>query len=274
MIGFHNGVFRELSEISIPITSISINRGYGAFEFFEVINHRPFYGDRHLVRFHHSLRCLKLKTDFDNRLDQIVGELIERTPLSDFYIKMFALPHESLHNGNYEASLYLFPTVMPVYDDSIYKEGAHLILKNYMRFMPEAKSTNYLAGQYWIDEITDKQIVDVLFHYEDIISETSRGNIFSVCKGEVTTPGQNILKGITRSIVVDILNSKGIPFKEANIHISELLCADELFLSSTTKLVLPITQTGNTTIGNGKPGEITQIIMAEFKKIKEMFREL
>jgi branched-chain amino acid aminotransferase len=272
MTGFQNGTFRELSEITVPITSISINRGYGAFEFFEVINHKPFYGARHFARFRHSMHCLKLKTSFDDQLSQIVGELIDRTPFPDFCIKMFALPHDSFHDGCYDASLYIFPVFMPDYDQSLYENGAHLLLKNYLRFMPEAKSTNYLAGQFWSDEITDRQIVDVLFQSEGIVSETSRGNIFSVRNGTVTTPGQHILKGITRSIVIEILASLGIPFEETTIRTDELLSADELFLSSTTKLILPVTQIDNTPIGNGKPGEITQKIMAEFQKIRESFR--
>jgi branched-subunit amino acid aminotransferase/4-amino-4-deoxychorismate lyase len=272
MTGFQNGIFRELSEIGIPITSLSINRGYGAFEFFEVINHKPFYGERHFARFRHSMHCLKLKTAFDDQLAQVVGELIDRTPFPDFCIKMFALPHDSFHDGCYDASLYIFPVFMPDYDRSLYENGAHLLLKNYLRFMPEVKSTNYLAGQFWSDEITDRQIVDVLFQSEGIVSETSRGNIFSVSNGKVTTPGQHILKGITRSIVIEILAGLGIAFEETTIHTSELLSADELFLSSTTKLILPVTQIDGTPVGNGKPGEITQRIMTEFQKIRESFR--
>jgi len=272
MKGFQNGVYRELSEIGIPITSISINRGYGAFEFFEVINHKPFYGERHFARFRHSMHCLKLKTSFDDQLTQVVSELIDQNPFPDFYIKMFALPHDSFRDGNYEASLYIFPVFMPDYDQSLYESGAHLLLKNYLRFMPEAKSTNYLAGQFWCDEITDSQIVDVLFQSEGIVSETSRGNIFSVRNGTVTTPRQQILKGITRSIVIEILAGLGIPFEETTIRTGELLSADELFLSSTTKLILPVTQIDNTPIGNEKPGEITQKIMTEFQRIRESFR--
>ncbi|HNW50102.1 MAG TPA: aminotransferase class IV [Prolixibacteraceae bacterium] len=273
MVGFDNGTFRGLEQIGIPITSISINRGYGAFEFFEVINHRPFYGERHLARFRHSLDCLKLKTPFDDRLSELVGELIERTPLPNFYVKMFALPHQSFHDGHYDAFLYLFPTQMPVYNDLLYQHGAKLLLKEYERFMPEAKSTNYLAGQYWNDEIDNPQVVDVLYYHNGIIRETSRGNIFMVREGKVCTPGQLILKGITRSVVIDILADQGIPFEETDIPVDQLLHADEVFLSSTTKLILPVTQIEDHVIGNGEPGEMTRRIMTAFHKIKEAFRK-
>jgi branched-chain amino acid aminotransferase len=55
--------------IAIPITSLSINRGYGAYEFFEVIRRKPFYGQRHMARFARSLEILMLK----NRLSQSVA---------------------------------------------------------------------------------------------------------------------------------------------------------------------------------------------------------
>jgi branched-chain amino acid aminotransferase len=273
MTGFQNGTFQELSEMVIPITSTSINRGYGAYEFFEVINKNPFYGERHLARFRNTLHLLKLHTVFYKQLPEIIMELIDRTQLSDFYIKMFALPHKEFHDGNYEASLYIYPVQISGYDGSLYEKGAYLLIKDYARFMPEAKSTNYLAGQYWSDEISNRLIVDILFCCEGLISETSRGNIFRICNGKVTTPGQKILKGITRSIVIDILTGMGIPFEETDIQTNELLDADEIFISSTLKNILPITQIDNTIIGNGLPGEITRKLMAGFQIIKESFRK-
>ena len=178
MIGFNNGVFQDLSEINIPITSLSVNRGYGGFEFFEIVGGRPFYGDRHLTRFRHTLELLKLKISYDELLDEIIGDLIRRNHLEHAYMKLFALPHETIFGGGRPASLYVFPTDMPAFDSALYKDGAKLVLRNFRRFLPEAKSTSYLAGQFWIDEQADDRVVDVLFHNGHSVQETSRGNVF------------------------------------------------------------------------------------------------
>jgi len=272
MIGFDNGLFRELRVISVPVTSISINRGYGAFEFFEVINGKPFYGERHVERFERSLRLLKLTINSLPRLPKTIEEIIRHNRMEHGYIKMFALPHTPRTGDSYQAALYIFPTEMPQYTPSFYEQGAHLALKEFSRFLPEAKSTNYLAGQFWADEATDARTADILYHNGTTVQETSRGNIFTVKTGKVITPNENILKGVTRSIVLDILRERKLSYQETEISLEDLMTADEVFLASTNKRIMPIVQIDGQTIGNGQPGAITRQIMDEFHQLRENYR--
>lgn len=268
MIGFNNGKYEEVEAISIPITSLSINRGYGAFEFFEIMHHQPFFGNRHLARFKRSMELMKLQIDFDDELQQIVDEIIQRNVFEHGYLKLFALPHKTGYKNFRQAALYVFPCVMPMYDPALYTEGARLLLKQHDRFLPGAKSTNYLAGQYWMDEQEDKRIIDVLYHDGTQIRETSRANIFVVKDGTVLTPGEGMLKGITRGLVLELMAEHGILHAEAEVSISLLLSAEEVFVSSTTKHIMPIVQIDNMTIGNGKPGPITKEIREAFLRLK------
>lgn len=271
MIGFNDGEFQELSRIAVPITSLSINRGYGAFEFFEVVGGRTFYGDRHLARFKRSLEILRLETAFDQQLANVVEEVIGQNKLNDAYLKLFALPHETKFEGSRKASLYIFPTQMPVFDPDLYENGAKLVSRNFQRFLPEAKSTNYLSGQYWLDEQTDPRVVDVLYHNGETVQESSRGNIFVVKDGLVITPDKDVLKGITRSLVLELLVAQQMPHEVTDLSLEILRTADEVFLSSTTKHILPITQIDDKLVGNGKPGPVTRTMMQEFALLKEQF---
>ncbi|HKJ43279.1 MAG TPA: aminotransferase class IV [Sunxiuqinia sp.] len=271
MIGFNNGKYQELSEITIPIMSLSINRGYGAFEFLEVINRKPFFGDRHAARFQNTMKVMKLKTEFDDRLNEIIAATIDRNDLENYFMKLFVLPHESMSGGLYLGALYLCPAVMKPYNPSLYSVGAHLIMKQFDRFLPAAKSTNYLFGQYWLDEQTDPRVTDILFHNGETVQETSRGNVFIVKDGAVVTPAKNILKGVTRELVLELLAEMGILHAEAPVRLPMLLSADEVFLTSTTKHLMPITQIDDTKIGDGKPGEITRKVMQEFQKLVDQY---
>jgi len=268
VIGFNNGSYQPVSKIGIPVTSISVNRGYGAFEFFEILRGKAFYGDRHLARFRHTMEVLRLQTDFDEQLATIVQEVIDRNSLQNAYMKLFAFPHETDFEGVRKASLYVFPTQMPQFDPKLYEEGARLVTKEFQRFLPEAKSTDYLAGQYWLDEQTDPRVVDVLFHNGRTVQETSRGNVFVVKDGAAITPGVNVLKGVTRSLTLELLAKNGILHTEAPVSLDLLYGADEVFLSSTTKLILPVTQIDDRTIGSGKPGSVTRTLMAAFEQLK------
>lgn len=272
-VGFNNGTWEPIDRIAIPVTSVSVNRGYGAFEFFEVVNGRPFYGERHLARFRRTMELLRIETQFDPQLEEIVSGVIARNEIENAYLKLFALPHQPLFDGCREAALYVFPVRMPVFDPVLYAEGAWLITRNFERFLPEAKSTNYLAGQYWMDEQSDARVVDVLFHNGHTVHETSRGNIFAVKDGAVITPGENMLKGVTRSIVLELLAKHGILHAEAEVSLSLLYHADELFVTSTTKHVLPIVQVDGLHVGNGKPGPVTCALIDAFANLKAAFGE-
>lgn len=269
-VGFNNGAFQPLHKIQIPITSLSVNRGYGAYEFLEVTNRTAFYGHRHIARLRNSMKLLKLKTEFDNELESIIQKVIELQERGNFYLKIFALPHQSADGEYYAAALYMFPAQIPVFDEVVYTKGVKLLLKQFQRFLPEAKSTDYLSGQFWNFEMQQAHAVDVLYYYGNNVLESSRGNIFMVKNNRVFTPQYNILKGITRSVVLDILKTEQMQAVECDLTIDELLKADEVFLTSTTKLIMPIVNIDNTIIGNGLPGQISGLLINRFRALKEV----
>lgn len=271
MIAFNNGKYQSLDEISIPITSLSINRGYGAYEFFEIINGKAFYGKDHLERFDETLRLLKLEIDFNNRLQEIVEELIRCNKLQNAAIKLLALPHDQNGKVPHRAHLYIIPISGWSYDQNLFENGAKLVTKQFQRFMPRAKSTDYLAGQFWNDQLTDPTIIDILFHNGQTILETSRGNIFVVKNGCVFTPAKNVLLGITRQVILEILKDLNINFSLTAISLNELLNTDEVFVCSSTKRVMPIVKIDGQIIGDGRPGEITKTLQQALQEIVNQY---
>lgn len=272
-IGFNNGEFADISLISISVDNIGVNRGYGAFDFFGVINRKTFYLDRHLDRFFNSLEILRLKINKNReQVKSLIEEVVKKNEERDFYIKLFAIPLSSDAAPSLECGFYIIPVSASPFDKEIYLKGGTLITKDYSRFAPEAKSTNYLPLIYWYTEISGAGAVDVLYCSDNGIKETSRGNIFIVKDSVAYTPDSGVLKGITRSVVIDILKSnKQIVFEKA-VTIEELYSADEVFLTSTTKKVLPITKIDGKTIGNGQVGPITNLLIKEFDALQESYR--
>ena len=83
--------------------------------------------------------------------------------------------------------------------------------------------------------------------------------MFVVRAGELATPAPSagILRGITRELVINLCSRGGLPVVERDIFVSELFEADELFLTSTLKGVLPIVRVGGHVVGSGRPGPLT-----------------
>ena len=192
MIGFHNGNYFALQDLSIPITSTTINRSYAAFEFFTLVNHKPFYLDRHLNRLFQTLEILRIQIDYsENELTNIIQNLIKQNLTENISYKIFVIPEPEAAYDFFKGDLFIFPIINPVKETITAKTGAKLLLKAYSRFLPEAKTTNYTAYVYWENEVQEKQAIDVLYHHANYIRETSRSNIFMVKKwfGKITYSG-------------------------------------------------------------------------------------
>jgi len=265
--GFDNGQFVPVNEILLPVDNLAIGRAYAAYEFLKINNGKAFYLDRHLDRFFNSLEILKLKVKFSKHgLESIIDELVIKNTSKNFQVKVFAIPFNLNYSSDY-ANLYMIPCEIPSFDIGIYKNGTNLLMKEYCRFLPEAKSTNYIASIFWQSEMEEIKAVDVLYYQDNEVLESSRGNIFMVKNGIVFTPERNILKGITRSIVIDIMDKYKIPFSVQPIDKNFLLSAKEVFITSTTKLIMPIIKINENVIGSGIPGLVTGIISKYYNNL-------
>ena len=106
----------------------------------------------------------------------------------------------------------------------------------------------------------------IMLNNKGHVAEGSAENIFVVKNGKITTPSldSDILNGITRDSAIKLLKSKKIKVTEKNLKISELLSADEIFMTGTAAEVKSVTRVDKTKIGNGKIGEVTKELQDSF----------
>jgi len=106
----------------------------------------------------------------------------------------------------------------------------------------------------------------IMLNYSGKVAEGSAENIFIVKNGMIKTPplDADILNGITRDSVIQLIRSDGIKLIEKNITVNELLKADEVFMTGTAAEVKSVTKIDRTSIGKGKPGIITKTLQKSF----------
>ena len=109
----------------------------------------------------------------------------------------------------------------------------------------------------------------IMLNYSGKVAEGSAENIFIVKNGIIKTPplDADILNGITRDSVIQLIRSDGIKLIEKNITVNELLKADEVFMTGTAAEVKSVTKIDRTSIGKGKPGIITKTLQKSFMDI-------
>ena len=109
----------------------------------------------------------------------------------------------------------------------------------------------------------------IMLNYSGKVAEGSAENIFIVKNGMIKTPplDADILNGITRDSIIQLIRSDGIKLIEKNITVNELLKSDEVFMTGTAAEVKSVTKIDRTSIGKGKPGIITKTLQKSFMDV-------
>ncbi len=254
----------SLSEISVDPLDLGVQRGYSVFDFFKLKNLDSPYLDDYLSRFMRSVQAINLNISWSkDDIKTIAKDVLSHNQQTDGYIKIIASGGVSSDGFHRIADPSLLVMAMPIKEKkaSLYEKGAHLITSEYQRDIPHVKTTNYLHSAMHAEQLANEKAIDLLYHDNGLIREASRCNFFLIKDQELHTPANKILHGITRKRVLK--TNIGIPHHEVDIPIVMLSQADEVFITSTTKGVMPITQIDNTNINSGSVGPITMMYMEQ-----------
>jgi D-alanine transaminase/branched-chain amino acid aminotransferase len=258
-----NGDFVPKEEARILITDLAIQRGYGIFDFFKTVNNQPVFLDDYLDRFYFSAAELFRPVGIDrDALKKLIRQLIEKNNLPGSGIRI-TLTGGYSEDGHTPAKPNLLITQTAfTYNKENFEKGTRLVTYEHQRQLPHVKTIDYLQAIRLQNFIKENDADDVLYHGMSGISECPRSNFFIVtANDEIITPSKNVLQGITRK---KILAFDGLNIKEGIVDPEQVTKAKEAFITSTTKMILPVFKINGQTIGNGKPGTVT----------KEIFKQL
>jgi branched-chain amino acid aminotransferase len=270
MYSFFNNEFLLADKAYIHVSDLATQRGYGIFDFFKVVNSRPLFLDDYFDRFYRSAKAMRLTISLSREeLGNAIHELIAKNGQADCGIKMILTGGYS--SDGYEiASPNLIITqhslVMP--GQATLEKGIKVITHEYVRDIPHVKSINYIMGIWLQKQVKEQQAADVLYHINGQVSEFPRCNLFMVREDNVViTPSERVLHGITRKNILK-LSGKKFVVQEENISLYQVYQAREVFLTSTTKRIVPIIQVNDQVIGNGKPGNTTLSLLNELIELE------
>lgn len=253
-----NGQIVSASDASLKVNDLAILRGYGIFDYFLVREGVPLFLDDYVSRFFNSAQLMQLEIPFSaSELKELIHELIDVNGAAEAGMRLVL-------TGGYAEDSYtpLQPNLLilehPKPNMPAFENGAKLMLHNYQRELPEAKTINYLTGIRLRQEIKQQGALEVLYHNDGIMREAARSNFFLVKPDNtIVTPDAHILRGITRKNVLAIARER-FQVEEREVRVEELQTAKEAFITGSLKAVVPIVQISEMSIGNGKVGEVTR----------------
>jgi branched-chain amino acid aminotransferase len=265
-----DGRFLPSNQAMIPVNDLAILRGYGVFDFLRTYGGKPFHLRNHLERLARSAHHIGLS--FPWTLDELAGivlETVTRNNCSEANIRIvitggsspdFITPRE-------KPRLLVLVTPVPPQPEAWYRDGVKIITIPSARNIPDAKSINYIPATIALKKAARQEAVEAVYVSTDgKVLEGTTSNVFAFLGDELVTPGKGILPGITRQVILDITTDMYEP-KIRDMTVEELLAAEEVFITSSNKEVVPVVQVDDTMIAGGKPGDRTRWVMKLFAEI-------
>lgn len=242
------------------ISDLALLRGYGIFDFFRLAGLVPLFIEEHLDRFFQSAAFLRLQPPVEREeLRGLILEMIRHNQLRDSGVRTLITGGES-PNGYLPGTAQLFVINEPIkpLPEASFSQGIKLITSEYLRDLPEVKTTNYIRGIFLLPEIEKAGATDVLYHWRGVVSELTRSNFFIVNReGTLITPEKGILKGVTRGKILEIARLL-CRVEERELHLDEVKAASEAFITGTTKKVTPVIQIDDWAVNEGQVGSLTR----------------
>lgn len=158
-----------------------------------------------------------------------------------------------------------------------YAEGVKAILASVPRPPPDAVDPTVKTGAHLPHVLAIREARAVGAHealLRDALGRVTEGcssSLFTVHGGTLLTPpmAAGILEGVTRGVVLRLARAEGVTADEVMLRPEDLELAEEVFITSTMREVLPVTRVGERVIGNGRPGPVTIRLHRAFRRLAE-----
>ena len=259
-----NGAFMPIEEAKVSVLDRGFIFGDGVYEVIPVYSRRAFRLAEHLKRLQHSLDGIKLKNPHsESEWTDILNELIQRNAPQDQYLYLHitrgvAKRDHAFPNPPVPPTVFLLSNPLTTPPAELLQSGISCITVPDNRWLRcDIKSIALLPNVLLRQAAVEAGCAEAILIRDDaFLTEGAASNIFVVKSGTLLAPPKDnlMLPGITYDVILELAAANGIPHEVRRVSKAEVLNADELLLTSSTKEVLPITTLDGKPVGNGKPG--------------------
>lgn len=275
-IVYLNGEFIAKSSAKISVLDRGFLFGDGIYEVIPVYNGKAFRLQQHLERLIYCLEQVDIQSPYTlQKWHELIVQIIAKSvqPHISIYIQVSrGCQIDRVHTVDNA----LTPSVL-IMPSELSPQVAELApikatLKDDIRWQYcHIKSTSLLANIILRQEAHKQGFQEALLHRNGVLTEGATSNIFVVCNNNILTPknNQSILGGITRDLIIELAQNASINLVETDINISTLDTADEVWISSSSREISPVTQIDDKIVASGEIGPVTQKMHRAFQVFKQ-----
>jgi branched-chain amino acid aminotransferase len=273
-----NGVVTEAADARVCVLDNGFTFGDAVYETLRTYGGRPFHLDRHLERLRRSAEGLRIALpQSDAELGERVDALLAASGNAESYLRIIV--SRGVGDISYAFERVVGPTVVMVTKPyqplpaAAYADGVPVVLSSVRRNHPSAldpalKCCNLLNNALAMQEARAKGALEpIMLNLDGHVAEGAGSNVFLVKGGVLLTPplSAGILAGVTRAVVLERARALGVTAREETVDVPELLAADEVFITSSLKELVPVATIDGARVGTGRPGPLTRRLLDDFR---------
>lgn len=272
-----NGQFLPSDQAQVSVFDRGFLLGDGVYEVIPVYAGHCFELGAHLQRLQASLDGVKMKNPMSSEQWQtMIEELITRNGGGDqsLYLQVTrgVAPRDHVFPTGVEPSAFAMSNPLQAVPEKYKQNGIKAITLPDIRWVNcNIKAITLLPNSLLKQQAQEAGAQEALLIRDGYLTEGAASNAYVVLNGTIyTSPkDEKVLPGITREVVIKLALDNGMPLVEQAVTEQQLKQADEIWMSSSTKEVLPITELDNMPVGTGKPGPVWHQMDSLYQQYKQ-----
>ena len=274
-----NGKLGDEKDLMLSPLDLGFVFGASAYETLRTYHGRPCLLEKHLARLRQSTASLDIPLDVSD--EEVIGRIEETLAAAsnpESYVRLIV--SAGVGELDYRRGSTLRPTIvilvkpLPEVPPRFYKEGIRVVVVDVVRNHPKSvspsiKTSSLLNNMFAMREAYARGAEEaVMLSYRGEVAEGSQTNVFLVQGRAVKTPTAEvgILAGITRELVLTLAREQGFEIEECVFPPEELPSADEIFITSSTREIVPVVRVDEKQIGDGRPGPVTLALLQAYRE--------
>jgi len=276
-----NGTFLPLEDACVPVMDRGFLFGDGVYEVIPVYGGKLFRLAHHLKRLENSLAAVRIGNPLSGKeWETMLMELVSRNGNADqaVYLQVtrgVAAKRDHAFPADTRPTLFAMSNPMAAAVDIDSTTGATAITLPDIRWNHcNIKAITLLPNVMLRQQAVEAGAAEAILIKDGHAIEGAASNIFIVKNGVLCTPPNSpaLLPGITRDLIIELAVRHAMPFREADITTAELFDADEIWLTSSTREISPVTRLDDTVISAGKPGPLWRRMITLYQDYKAAIR--
>ncbi|MDB4229709.1 aminotransferase class IV [Paracoccaceae bacterium] len=269
------GKIMPIHEASLPLNDWGLTRSDITYDVVPVIDGAFFRLTDYLNRFEASMKDMRLDPKINrNDIQKALTDMVSKSGLRNSYVSMVCsrgVPNVAGSRNPKDCDNHFFAWCVPyvnIIKPEIAQNGASAWISDTVKRIPEDSVNPRNKNYHWGDltkglfEAKDNNAETViLVDHKDNVTEGPGFNVFAVKDGKILTSDHGVLEGISRQTILDICDELSLKKEVRPISREEFMEADEIFLTTSSGGVVPITKVNDRIFSNDAPGEMTVKLM-------------